>query len=146
MFRRVSQTPGGKATREISSLRKRLCARKATGCRHPHSRRQAMTHTADGQTAPAWTSAPEMATPASVGKGIMHVNPVLQSASSVTANIQPADTSSSGTSGSASITANDFLSLLVAEMKNQDPTANSDPNQYINQLVQVNSLQQLIQI
>jgi flagellar basal-body rod modification protein FlgD len=69
--------------------------------------------------------------------------------------IQPLDTSSgtSGTSGSSSsdasdtsITANDFLTLLVAEMKNQDPTADTDPNAYIDQLVQVNSLQQLIQI
>ena len=54
-------------------------------------------------------------------------------------------TSTSG-SNSASITANDFLELLVTEMRNQDPTANTDPNEYINQLVQVNSLQQLIQI
>jgi flagellar basal-body rod modification protein FlgD len=49
-------------------------------------------------------------------------------------------------SSSAAITANDFLLLLVTEMKNQDPTANTDPNEYINQLVQVNSLQQLISI
>lgn len=62
-----------------------------------------------------------------------------------------ADTSSTGAgsssdASSASITANDFLTLLVTEMKNQDPTANTDPNEYINQLVQVNSLQQLIAI
>jgi flagellar basal-body rod modification protein FlgD len=31
-------------------------------------------------------------------------------------------------------------------MKNQDPTANTDPNEYINQLVNVNSLEQLISI
>jgi flagellar basal-body rod modification protein FlgD len=31
-------------------------------------------------------------------------------------------------------------------MQNQDPTANQDPNEYINQLVQVNSLEQLIDI
>ena len=31
-------------------------------------------------------------------------------------------------------------------MKNQDPTSNQDPNEYINQLVQVNSLEQLIDI
>lgn len=49
-------------------------------------------------------------------------------------------------SNSATVTANDFLQLLVTEMKNQDPTANTDPNEYVNQLVQVNSLQQLIQI
>jgi flagellar basal-body rod modification protein FlgD len=54
---------------------------------------------------------------------------------------------SSPSSGSnTNITANDFLTLLVAEMKNQDPTATTDPNAYIDQLVQVNSLEQLIQI
>ena len=63
-----------------------------------------------------------------------------------------ATTSSNSTDGSsndqnsATITANDFLTLLVTELKNQDPTANTDPNAYVNQLVQVNSLQQLIQI
>ena len=31
-------------------------------------------------------------------------------------------------------------------MQNQDPTADTDPNEYINQLVQVNSLEQLIDI
>jgi flagellar basal-body rod modification protein FlgD len=31
-------------------------------------------------------------------------------------------------------------------MQNQDPTAQTDPNEYINQLVQINSLEQLISI
>ena len=31
-------------------------------------------------------------------------------------------------------------------MQNQDPTSDTDPNEYINQLVQVNSLEQLIDI
>ena len=60
---------------------------------------------------------------------------------------------SSGSSGSdstsgdsATISANDFLTLLVTEMQNQDPTADTDPNEYIDQLVQVNSLEQLIDI
>lgn len=57
-----------------------------------------------------------------------------------------ADGSSSTSTSSSSITANDFLTLLVTEMKNQDPTANTDPNEYINQLVNVNSLEQLIDI
>lgn len=48
--------------------------------------------------------------------------------------------------GSAQITSNDFLTLLVSELKNQDPTQPTDPNAYIQQLVGVNSLQQLIQI
>jgi len=54
---------------------------------------------------------------------------------------------SGDTSGSsAAISANDFLTLLVTEMQNQDPTAATDPNEYINQLVNVNSLEQLISI
>jgi flagellar basal-body rod modification protein FlgD len=53
---------------------------------------------------------------------------------------------SSTSSDSATITANDFLTLLVTEMRNQDPTADTDPNEYINQLVNVNSLEQLISI
>jgi flagellar basal-body rod modification protein FlgD len=66
----------------------------------------------------------------------------------------PMDSSTTGTSGStddssgdsATISANDFLTLLVTEMQNQDPTADTDPNEYIDQLVQVNSLEQLIDI
>lgn len=70
----------------------------------------------------------------------------------------PMDNSTSGTNGSgtngangssnasATISANDFLTLLVTEMQNQDPTTATDPNQYINQLVEVNSLEQLVQI
>lgn len=56
------------------------------------------------------------------------------------------DPSGSGGSSSATISANDFLTLLVTEMQNQDPTATTDPNEYINQLVNVNSLEQLISI
>jgi flagellar basal-body rod modification protein FlgD len=56
----------------------------------------------------------------------------------------------SGASGAASdssdITSSDFLTLLVSELQNQDPTQPADPNAYISQLVGVNSLQQLIQI
>jgi flagellar basal-body rod modification protein FlgD len=77
-----------------------------------------------------------------------------QNAAMAAPAIGTADTSgtggTSGTSGStddsSTISANDFLTLLVTEMQNQDPTANSDPNEYINQLVQVNSLEQLIDI
>jgi flagellar basal-body rod modification protein FlgD len=59
---------------------------------------------------------------------------------------QNTGTTSSSESDSATISANDFLTLLVTEMQNQDPTADTDPNEYINQLVQVNSLEQLISI
>ncbi|HEU5342642.1 flagellar hook capping FlgD N-terminal domain-containing protein [Edaphobacter sp.] len=69
-------------------------------------------------------------------------------ATEATAN-DSAGTDASGTSatgGSSQITSNDFLTLLVSELKNQDPTQPTDPNAYIQQLVGVNSLQQLIQI
>ncbi|MGC1870548.1 MAG: flagellar hook capping FlgD N-terminal domain-containing protein [Acidobacteriaceae bacterium] len=64
------------------------------------------------------------------------------------------DSSSTGSTGSttdsstneATITANDFLTLLVTEIQNQDPTTQTDPMQYITQLVGVNSLEQLVQI
>jgi flagellar basal-body rod modification protein FlgD len=46
----------------------------------------------------------------------------------------------------STITSSDFLTLLVSELKNQDPTQPTDPNAYISQLVGVNSLQQLISI
>jgi len=54
--------------------------------------------------------------------------------------------SSSTATGAGTITSSDFLTLLVTELKNQDPTSDQDPNAYIDQLVQVNSLQQLISI
>lgn len=56
------------------------------------------------------------------------------------------DGGSDSSGDSAVISANDFLTLLVTEMQNQDPTADTDPNEYINQLVNVNSLEQLISI
>src|SRR5258708_20461372 len=52
----------------------------------------------------------------------------------------------SSTSSGATITGNDFLTLLVSELKNQDPTQPTDPGAYVQQLVGVNSLQQLIEI
>jgi flagellar basal-body rod modification protein FlgD len=54
--------------------------------------------------------------------------------------------SSSAANSSADITTNDFLTLLVTELQNQDPTQPTDPNEYITQLAQVNSLEQLISI
>ncbi len=62
------------------------------------------------------------------------------------ANSSSGTSSNSSDDAGATITANDFLSLLVTEMQNQDPTADVDPNSYIDQLVQVNSLEQLISI
>jgi flagellar basal-body rod modification protein FlgD len=62
-----------------------------------------------------------------------------------TGDAASSDASNTAT-GSATITSSDFLTLLVTELKNQDPTQPTDPNAYIQQLVGVNSLQQLISI
>jgi len=75
--------------------------------------------------------------PSSAAQALKGASPMSSSTSS---------TGSSSSTNSATISANDFLTLLVTEMKNQDPTANTDPNEYINQLVNVNSLEQLISI
>ena len=63
-----------------------------------------------------------------------------------TATADATSSTSSAADAGVGITANDFLTLLVTEMQNQDPTADVDPNSYINQLVQINSLEQLISI
>jgi flagellar basal-body rod modification protein FlgD len=68
------------------------------------------------------------------------------STNSTSATADTTSSSSDTSSSSSTISANDFLTLLVTEMKNQDPTADTDPNEYINQLVNVNSLEQLISI
>jgi len=74
------------------------------------------------------------------------------SAKAMTANASTTNTTGTGSSsGSTSstddsddITSSDFLQLLVSEL--QDPTQPTDPDAYVQQLVGVNSLQQLISI
>src|SRR5579862_3751913 len=39
-----------------------------------------------------------------------------------------------------------FMTLLVAQLKNQDPSNPMDPTQMVSQLVEFNSLEQLMQI
>jgi flagellar basal-body rod modification protein FlgD len=82
-------------------------------------------------------------------QGIFNQSAAQSTAATLNAN-PTANTTSSSTSSSSSdvatISSSDFLTLLVTEMQNQDPTASTDPNEYINQLVNVNSLEQLISI
>jgi flagellar basal-body rod modification protein FlgD len=87
------------------------------------------------------TSAPQRATSATNVAGAL-TRPRLATSSTGSAN----SSTSAAADSSSTITANDFLTLLVAEMKNQDPTQPTDPNAYISQMVDVNSLQQLIGI
>lgn len=89
------------------------------------------------------TSAPQLANSATSVASAM-AKPRAASATGTTGGTS--STSTSSAAASSTITANDFLTLLVAEMKNQDPTQPTDPNAYISQMVDVNSLQQLIGI
>jgi len=52
----------------------------------------------------------------------------------------------SGSQSMASLGGDSFMTLLVAQLKQQDPLAPQDPTQWVGQLVQFNSLQQLIDI
>lgn len=52
--------------------------------------------------------------------------------------------SSSTTSNAPTLDYNSFLTLLVAEMKNQDPTQPTDPMQYTSQLASFSAVEQQV--
>jgi flagellar basal-body rod modification protein FlgD len=53
--------------------------------------------------------------------------------------------STSSTSSGATIDYNGFLQLLIAQMKNQDPTNPTDSTEYMSQLAQLSSVQEAVQ-
>ena len=55
-------------------------------------------------------------------------------------------TASTTTDSTKTIGQSDFLSLLVAQLQNQDPTNPVDNAQFVNQLATFSSLEQLISI
>ncbi len=61
-----------------------------------------------------------------------------------------ASTSSSGTSANSSLSPTaiqqQFLTLLVAQLQNQDPLNPQDPTQFLTQLASINSVEQLVQV
>ena len=67
----------------------------------------------------------------------MNVNPL---ASSSPATTDPTQQSMSGLTGDS------FLTLLTAQLKSQDPTQPTDPTAFVGQLVQFNTLQQIIEM
>ncbi|HUK54694.1 MAG TPA: flagellar hook capping FlgD N-terminal domain-containing protein [Candidatus Binatia bacterium] len=60
----------------------------------------------------------------------------------------PTNSASSSSSGTPSneLTGNSFITLLTAQLQAQDPFDPMDPTTFLNELVQFNSLQQLINI
>ncbi len=72
----------------------------------------------------------------------MYINPT-RMADATTPTAQSAASSSANTTNDAQSM---FLKLLTTELKTQDPTAPQDPTQMVDQLVQFNSLNELISI
>jgi flagellar basal-body rod modification protein FlgD len=68
---------------------------------------------------------------------------------SPTSSVSPAAPSSAASSSSAvpaaSVDYNQFLTLLIAEIKNQDPTQPMDPTQSVTQLATISGVQQAMQ-
>lgn len=59
-------------------------------------------------------------------------------------SMDPTNTSKTSTTTSNSLDKNAFMKILMAEVSNQDPTSQSnDPTQYISQLAQFSSLEQM---
>jgi len=79
-----------------------------------------------------------------------NVNPL----GALTSGPTPATSTSSGssssgtpvTSGSDTLDADSFITLLTTELQAQDPLNPLDPTQFVSQLTDLNSLQELIQI
>ena len=65
--------------------------------------------------------------------------------SGVASAAQPSATASSSTSATHSLGYNDFLTLLMSEMKNQDPTQPMDPSEMVSQLATVSEVGQSVQ-
>jgi flagellar basal-body rod modification protein FlgD len=68
------------------------------------------------------------------------VTPITQNAAAASATSQP----SSSVTPLANTGVNTFLKLLVEQLKHQDPLAPQDSTQFVAQLAQFNSLEQLI--
>jgi len=69
-----------------------------------------------------------------------------------TVNATTPTTSNTSTSSTASVASsaatvgyNDFLNLLIAELKNQDPTSPADPTQFVAQLATFSQVEQQVQ-
>jgi flagellar basal-body rod modification protein FlgD len=60
------------------------------------------------------------------------------------ATTQSSTTATAGAAGPESLDYDAFLQLLIAQMKNQDPTKPADPSQFISQLASFSGVEQAI--
>jgi flagellar basal-body rod modification protein FlgD len=71
---------------------------------------------------------------------------IVQPLSTTPASTPAAGTTSSQNSSPDNVSENQFLQLLVAQLQYQDPTSPTDSTQFVTQLAQFSSLEQLISI
>lgn len=67
----------------------------------------------------------------------------MNSTSGVNSAASTANTTGSGTTSNSTISTDDFLKILVAEMSNQDPTNPMDDTAVVAQMAQFNTLEQM---
>jgi flagellar basal-body rod modification protein FlgD len=60
--------------------------------------------------------------------------------------VNPGTSATTSTASNNQLTANDFITLLVTQLQQQDPSNPMDPTQFVTQLVQFNTLEQVMQI
>jgi flagellar basal-body rod modification protein FlgD len=70
---------------------------------------------------------------------------VVNSVNSTQSAASSSNSSSSSSSSSPTVDYNGFLQLLIAQMKNQDPTNPTDSTEYMSQLAQLSSVQEAVQ-
>ena len=63
-----------------------------------------------------------------------------------TAASSSSDTSASGAAAGATLGGTNFLTLMLAQLKNQDPTSPVDSNQFLNQLASLSTVQGITQL
>ena len=69
--------------------------------------------------------------------------PLAAASTSSTNSTGSTSSSSSASSSNSQLTQGDFLQLIATELKSQDPTNPLDPSQFMGQLVQFGTLQQV---
>ncbi len=79
-------------------------------------------------------------------KGIMNILPIDTSGYVKSAKVKTDSATAAPETGTKAMGQDTFLKLLVEQLKNQDPMAPQDSAQFVAQLAQFNSLEQLISI
>jgi flagellar basal-body rod modification protein FlgD len=75
----------------------------------------------------------------------MNINQLSQAVNSGT-SASTGTTANTGATSNSQLTSNDFITLLVTQLQEQDPSNPVDPTQFVTQMVQFNTLEQVMQI